>query len=117
MPAFLSAPHVRHPASRLRALRARPQVAVSIDTEGFPPDVLLIRGVVEVAEVDGVPAEYRAAAYRYLGDTEAAAYLSTIDPPGTRMARIAVRPAWVGLVDFRTRQPSALGGIEPEVGS
>ena len=114
MPAFLSAPHVRHPASRLRALRARPQVAVSIDTEGFPPDVLLIRGVAEVTEVDGVPSEYRAAAHRYLGDAEAAAYLSTIDRPGTRMARIAVRPGWVGVVDFRTRQPSALGGIDPE---
>ena len=45
-------------------------------------------------EVDGVPAEYRAAASRYLGDAEAAGYLSTIDRPGTRMARIAVHPTW-----------------------
>ena len=117
MPAFLSAPHVRHPVRRLEALRARPQVAVSIDTEGFPPEVLLIRGVVDVTEVEGVPSEYRAAAIRYLGEAEAAAYLSTIDRPGTRMARIALRPSWVGVVDFRTRQPSALGGIEPEVRS
>ena len=64
MPAFLSAPRVRHPARRLAALRAHPQVAVSIDTEGFPPEVLLIRGVVDVTEVDGVPSEYRAAAIR-----------------------------------------------------
>jgi hypothetical protein len=27
------------------------------------------------------------------------------------MARIAVRPSWVGLVDFQTRLPSTLGGI------
>ena len=32
------------------------------------------------------------------------------DVAGTRMARIAVRPAWVGLLDFETRMPSALGG-------
>jgi hypothetical protein len=27
------------------------------------------------------------------------------------MARIAVRPAWVGVLDFETRLPSALGGV------
>jgi len=43
MPTFLSAPHVRHPAARLGALRARPEVAVTIDTEGFPPDALSVR--------------------------------------------------------------------------
>lgn len=36
MPTFLSAPHVRHPAGRLRALRVNPDVAITIDTEGFP---------------------------------------------------------------------------------
>jgi hypothetical protein len=38
MPTFLSAPHVRRPAGRLAALRARPDVAVTIDTEQFPPE-------------------------------------------------------------------------------
>jgi hypothetical protein len=114
MPTFLSAPHVRHPARRLRDLRARPQVAVTIDTEGFPPDVLLVRGAVEVTDVDGIPDEYRAAAHRFMGDTDAAGYLAAIDRPGTRMARIALRPAWVGVVDFRSRLPSALGGVQSE---
>ena len=36
--------------------------------------------------------------------------LSQIDQPSTRMARIALRPAWAGLLDFQTRLPSALGG-------
>jgi hypothetical protein len=27
------------------------------------------------------------------------------------MARIAVRPNWVGVVDFQARLPSALGGV------
>jgi pyridoxamine 5'-phosphate oxidase-like protein len=111
MPTFISAPHVRHPAARLRALRARPEVAVTIDTDGFPPDALSIRGTAAVTEVDGVAPEYAAAAHRYLEDEEATAYLAQIDQPITRMARIAVRPTWVGVVDFRQRLPSALGGI------
>src|SRR5438876_9362251 len=28
------------------------------------------------------------------------------DQPGTRMARIDVRPVWVGLLDFQTRLPT-----------
>jgi hypothetical protein len=111
MPTFVAAPHVRHPAGRLRALRTNPNVAVTIDTEGFPPEVLALRGRVEISEVDGVPPEYAAAARRYLGEEAAAAYLEQIDRPGTRMARIDLRPMWVGVHDYQSRRPSALGGI------
>ena len=111
MPTFISAPHVRHPAYRVRALRANPEVAVTIDTESFPPEVVTIRGTAEVSEVQGIVPEYALAAHRYLGDAEATAYLTQIDHPSTRMARIGVRPAWVGVIDFQTRMPSALGGV------
>ena len=111
MPTFLAAPHVRHAAGRLRALRANPDVAITIDTEAFPPEVLTVRGRVEITKVDGVPAEYASAARRYLGEEAAREYLAQIDQPGTRMARIDVRPAWVGVHDFQSRLPSALGGI------
>jgi hypothetical protein len=111
MPTFISAPHVRHPAARLRALRANPVVAITIDTESFPPDALSIRGTASVNEVDGVDPDYASAARRYLGPEEADAYLAQIDQPVTRMARIAVRPTWVGVVDFRKRLPSALVGV------
>ena len=108
MPTFISAPHVSHAAYRVRALRANPDVAVTIDTEAFPPEVLSIRGRAEITEVDGVVPEYSRAAHRYLGSEEATAYLAQIDHPSTWMARIAVRPTWVGLLDFQTRLPSAL---------
>jgi hypothetical protein len=111
MPTFVSAPHVRHAAARLRALHANPEVAVTIDTEDFPPQVLLLRGRVSLTEVDGVVPEYALAARRYLGEDAGGAYLAQIDQPATRMARIAVRPRWVGIVDFQTRMPSGLGGI------
>lgn len=112
LPTFISAPHVSHTVYRLRALRANPALAVSIDTETSPPEVLSIRGTAEITEADGILPEYAAAAHRYLGSEEATGYLEQIDQPGTRMARIAVRPAWVGLLDFQTRMPSALGGTQ-----
>jgi hypothetical protein len=111
MPTFVAAPHVRHAAGRLRALRARPEAAVMIDTEAFPPEVLTIRGRLEIGEVDGIPAEYASAARRYMGEDAARTYLAQIDQPGTRMASIDLHPAWVGLLDFQSRLPSALGGI------
>jgi hypothetical protein len=109
MPTFLAAPHVRHPAGRIQALRANSDV--TIDTETFPPEVLTIRGRAEITEVDGIPAEYAAAARRYLGDEAAQGYLAQIDQPGTRMASISLHPTWVGVLDFQSRLPSALGGI------
>ena len=111
LPTFLSAPHVSHATFRLRALRANPEVAISIDTESFPPEVLSIRGKAAITEIDGVAAEYAEAAHRFLGPEQATGYLAQIDRPGTRMARIAVRPAWVAVLDFQSRMPSALGGV------
>jgi nitroimidazol reductase NimA-like FMN-containing flavoprotein (pyridoxamine 5'-phosphate oxidase superfamily) len=111
MPTFLSAPHVRHAAARVGALRANPAVAITIDTEEFPPKVLMVRGRASVTEVDGVATEYALAARRYMGEEAAAGYLAQVDQPGTRMARIGVRPTWVGVIDFETRLPSSLGGV------
>jgi hypothetical protein len=107
MPTFVSAPHIRTAARRITTLRKNPDVAVTIDTETFPPEVLLIRGRATVTEMDGIPPEYALAAQRYLGEAAATEYLAQIDQPGTRMARIAVRPSWVGVLDFQTRVPGA----------
>jgi pyridoxamine 5'-phosphate oxidase-like protein len=102
---------IRHPAARLAALRARPDVAVTIDTDTFPPQSLSLRGQVEITEVDGLAPEYAPAARRYLGDEAAAGMLAGLDQPGTRQARIVLRPTWVGLLDFDTRLPSVQGGV------
>jgi hypothetical protein len=113
MPTYVAGPRIgiRHPAARLAALRARPDVAVTIDTETFPPQSLSLRGRVEITEVDGLAPEYAAAARRYLGDEAAAGMLASLDQPGTRQARIALRPTWVGMLDFDTRMPSVQGGV------
>lgn len=101
MPTYIQAPHIPAPgARRLGALRARPDVAISIDTGTEPPQALLIRGEAHIAEVDGVDPDYVASARHYLGEDAARELLEMVDKPGTRMARITVRPAWVGLLDF-----------------
>ena len=110
MPTFIHAPHVPAPARRLTALRARPDVAVSIDTESAPAQVLLIRGKAQITEVDGIDADYAVSARQYLGEEGAREYLGMADQPGTRMARITVRPTWVGLLDFAAgRLPGVMG--------
>jgi Pyridoxamine 5'-phosphate oxidase len=113
MPTYVAGPRIgiRHPAARVAALRARPDVAVTIDTETFPPQSLSLRGRVEITQVDGLAPEYAAAARRYLGEEAAAGLLAGMDQPGTVQARIALRPTWVGLLDFDTRMPSVQGGV------
>ena len=95
-------------APKAKALRANPAVAVTIDTEGFPCDVLMLRGAAKITETDDVVPEYAQAAHRYLGDEAAAGFLAPLK--GWPMVRIAVRPTWVGTLDFQTRFPSALEG-------
>lgn len=70
----------------------------------------MLRGRVTVADVDGIAPEYAAAAVRYLGQEAADRYLASVDTPTTRMARIALRPTWTGLLDFQTRLPGTLSG-------
>jgi hypothetical protein len=63
-------------------------------------EALLIRGKAHITEVDGVDPDYAASARQYLGEDAARELLEMVDQPGTRMARITVRPDWVGLLDF-----------------
>jgi hypothetical protein len=108
MGTFVSAPHIQRTAAQLKALGVNPNVTITIDTEGFPPHVLLIRGQISITEVYGVVPEYALAARRYLGEEAAAAYLNQVDQPGTTMARIALRPTWAAVLDFETRLPGSM---------
>jgi hypothetical protein len=99
---------INSPARRLRALSANPDVAITIDTEPQPPDVLLLRGRVSITEVDGMVPEQAQAARRFLGEEGGAGYVAQADHPETRMARIALRPTWVGVLNFRTRLPGII---------
>ena len=93
-------------APKLKALRQRPEVALTIDTEGFPAHVLSLRGQVEIEHLNGPSAEYVASARRYLGDEQGQAWAAQLE--GMPMARLRVVPRWVSILDFETRFPSAL---------
>jgi PPOX class probable F420-dependent enzyme len=98
-------------APKVAALQRNPTVAVTIDANEYPHDVLLVRGDAEVSMVDGVVPEYAAAAQRYFGEEGAEQWLSQL-PDDARMARIGVRPSWVAVLDFQQRFPSAIGGVQ-----
>ena len=94
-------------APKLRVLSARPEVAITIDDESaWPYKALLIRGEASVEMLDDVSPEYAAAAHRYLGAEQGAAWVAGLR--GSPMARVTVRPSWVRILDFVTRFPSAL---------
>lgn len=52
-------------APKVPALNANPKVAFTVDTNAFPPHVLLVRGTASIEIVDDVPPEYFAAARKH----------------------------------------------------
>ena len=97
-------------APKLKALARNPNVSLTIDGNDWPYKVLLIRGTATVELVDGVPSEYAAAAERYLGEEQGRATAQQMSGMVPQWGRIAIRPQWVGILDFETRFPSALSG-------
>lgn len=94
-------------APKVKALSANPHVALTIDTETFPPRALLIRGTAQMDAVDSLP-EYAAAATRYLGEEAGQAWVAQVGGMFPQMMRIVVRPEWVAILDFETRFPAAI---------
>jgi hypothetical protein len=96
-------------APKLKALAKNPKVALTIDEDTFPHKVLLVRGTAQLETVKGVVPEYALAAERYFGPEQAKGWLTQVSSMFSEMARISITPEWVGLLDFQTRFPSALG--------
>jgi hypothetical protein len=97
-------------APKLKALGKNPKVSLTIDTDEFPHKVLLIRGSARLEPVEGIVPEYALAAERYFGKERAQAWLTQLRGMVPSMVRIAITPEWVGILDFKTRFPSALAG-------
>jgi nitroimidazol reductase NimA-like FMN-containing flavoprotein (pyridoxamine 5'-phosphate oxidase superfamily) len=87
---------------KVAALSARPEVALTIDA-GDTPDqsrALSIRGQARVEIVDGVVAEYLAAARKTMDAEAAAEFEQNVRGTYEQMARIAITPSWVRYYDF-----------------
>jgi hypothetical protein len=95
-------------APKVAALQAHPAVAVTIDSDTFPYQVLQLRGDAQIKLVAGVIPEYVLAAKRYLGEEQGRSWVEQIGALFPQMARSSVRPAWVDVLDFQTRFPSAV---------
>ena len=95
-------------APKVRALAANSKVALTIDGNTWPYKVLQIRGSAHVQIVAGVVQEYAQAAERYFGAAQGKAWVEQVRGMFPQMARIAVKPDWVALLDFEQRFPSAI---------
>ena len=95
-------------APKLKALARNPKVSFTIDDNVFPHKVLLVRGTARLEPVDGIVPEYATAAERYFGREQGQAWVNQLRTLISSMVRITITPEWVGLLDFKTRFPSAL---------
>jgi Pyridoxamine 5'-phosphate oxidase len=85
------------------ALAARPQVALTIDTnEGTPGRSLLIRGTAGIEIVDGVPDEYLSASFKGMDGDQARQFEAQVRKLYQQMARISITPRWARYYDFGT---------------
>jgi hypothetical protein len=95
-------------APKVRSLGRDPRVALTIDTDTQPPNVLLVRGVASVELVDGVPDEYLAASHKALPEAQWSEFENQVRSIYRAMARISVTPQWAKVLDFETRMPIAV---------
>ena len=86
---------------KVRALSARPHVALTIDTDDGPASrALFVRGVASIDIVDGVPGEYLAATTKTMDTQQARQFEANVRMVYKQMARITVQPRWARYYDF-----------------
>lgn len=97
-------------APKLHALRSNPMVALTIDTEVHPPQILLIRGTAELDHVEGIPQEYLQAndASQMTSEQRAEWEAEVRSLYHDGMVRIVVTPSWAKLIDFEATLPTAV---------
>lgn len=87
-------------APKVRALRARPDVAITIDRQGPPAQALSVRGRTDIDVVEGVPDEYIAASRKSRTGSDAEAFERHVRGFYPAMARLSVEPTWARVYDF-----------------
>lgn len=96
-------------APKVDALRRNPAVALTMDTEDFPPKILLVRGRAELDVVDGIPDEFLATnGISAMTPGQRAAWEAEVRSLYDGMVRVVVTPTWAKLIDFQTTLPSAV---------
>jgi hypothetical protein len=93
---------------KVAAIQANPRVALTLDTVEPPFRLLQIRGSASVTLTEGASPEMVAASKRYMGPERGQAWVEQATRLSPTLARIAVRPAWVDVLDFETRLPGGM---------
>jgi uncharacterized pyridoxamine 5'-phosphate oxidase family protein len=95
-------------APKVRALAVNPKVALTIDTNAYPPHVLLVRGTASVEVIDVVPPEYLEGAKKMIEPQIWHVFEAQVRRIFKQMARITIIPEWAKLFDFENRIPDFL---------
>jgi hypothetical protein len=96
-------------AAKVVSLRRNPAVALTIDTEAHPPNLLLLRGDAVLDEVDGIPDEYLQMNGTYeMTAEQRVEWEAQVRSLYDSMVRIVVKPTWAKLIDFEETLPSAV---------
>ena len=93
-------------APKLKVLTDGMQVALAVD-HPWPLQSLLVRGPISLTTVDSRSPEYATMVERYLGADQVASWVAQYSGVFPQSIRIAVQPAWVGVIDVVTPLPSA----------
>jgi hypothetical protein len=104
-------------APKGRALRERPDTAVTIDTGASPAEArsLLLRGPATVETVDGIPREYIDASAKTMTPDEVAGFEQAVTVMYPQMVRISIVPTWARFYDFGAgRLPATLQKLAEE---
>jgi hypothetical protein len=104
-------------APKVRALARNPRVALTIDTNTWPPHALLVRGTASIEEVDGVAPEYLDASRKYIPAEQWETFEAQVRALYKQQARITILPEWAELLDFETRAPRFLMELAAGEGS
>ena len=90
---------------KVRALSANPNVALTVDSNDFPPLILSALGTACIDFNQGLPEEYVEASRRIVGEEKFPAWEAEVRAENRNMALIRITPTWLKVVDFETRFP------------
>ena len=95
-------------SAKVKALERNPRVSITIDTESFPPKVLLLRGSAKLDLLEGVPDEYVEAGGKIVPDDQFDQWQEGVRALYQQMVRITITFDWVKLLDFETTLPKSV---------
>jgi hypothetical protein len=90
---------------KVPAIAANSNVALTVDSNDFPPLILSVRGEAHIEYDQGLPEEYVEASRRIVGEEKFASWERAVRAEHRNMALIRITPTWLRVVDFETRFP------------